>query len=536
MRTILRRSLGLRPVHGLRRGFASQAAHRLRAVRSLRRGPGKIADFDRDVLRRISRWPHGNHDAFFRNLSAAATKGKLWFAVAGALAAVPGKPRRAAVHGLLALGVASAVTNLGFKALLPRTRPLPEHLPVFRFVHPQPTSSSMPSGHSASAVAFTLGVSFVQPALGALLAPVAAGVAYSRVHTGAHWPSDVVFGSAIGAGAALLTRRWWPAREAQPAVRRTPEALAKIDDGAGLAIVVNAKGGSYTPETGNLLQEAFPQAHIREAGDDEDINAVIEETAARPGTKALGVWGGDGTVGTAAAAAVGHGLPLLVLPGGTLNHFARDVGISTLADAVAAAETGSGIRADTARVAAGRGQDGTDEIREFAMLNTASIGVYPNLVRRRERLQGALGKPLAGLIAGLRTFAAASPTTLLIDGVRHRIWILYLGRGRYYPRDLAPLARPVMDDGVLDIRMVTADERFARLRLLWGVLTGTAGSSKVTHLREASRITVEALGAPLVLAVDGEPLPGVRSAEFSVRPGHLRVYSPGQLAEGGDHP
>jgi len=76
-----------------------------------------------------------------------------------------------------------------------------------------------------------------------------------------------------------------------------------------------------------------------------------------------------------------------------------------------------------------------------------------------------------------------------------------------------------MDDGVLDIRMVTADERFARLRLLWGVLTGTAGSSKVTHLREASRITVEALGAPLVLAVDGEPLPGVRSAEFGVRPG-----------------
>ncbi|WP_245953499.1 bifunctional phosphatase PAP2/diacylglycerol kinase family protein [Arthrobacter silvisoli] len=492
----------------------------------IRRGPGRIADFDRAVLRRISRWPHGNHDAFFRKLSASATKGKLWFAVAGALATVPGKPRRAAVHGLLALGVASAVTNLGFKALLPRTRPLPEHLPVFRFVHPQPTSSSMPSGHSASAVAFTLGVSFVHPAAGALLAPVAAGVAYSRVHTGAHWPSDVVFGSAIGAGAALLTRRWWPARAEQPEQRRSDEALPRIADGAGLAIVVNAKGGSYSPETGEVLRETFPNAHIREAGDDDDVTAVIEEAAALPGTKALGVWGGDGTVGTAAAAAVEHGLPLLVLPGGTLNHFARDAGIATLEDAVAAAAAGSGIRADLGLVTAGRGQDGTDEVREFAMLNTASIGVYPNLVRRRERLQGALGKPLAGLIAGLRTFGAASPTTLLIDGVRHRIWILYLGRGRYYPRDLAPLARPVMDDGVLDIRMVTADEPFARLRLLWGVLTGTAGSSKVTHLREASRISVQALDAPLVLAVDGEPLPGVRSAEFSVGPGHLRVYSP----------
>ncbi|WP_083292425.1 bifunctional phosphatase PAP2/diacylglycerol kinase family protein [Arthrobacter sp. SW1] len=504
---------------------------------AVRRGPGRVADFDRALLRRISRWPHGNHDAFFRNLSASATKGKLWFAVAGAMATVPGKPRRAAVHGLLALGVASAVTNLGFKTLLPRARPLPEHLPVFRFVHPQPLSSSMPSGHSASAVAFTLGAAFVHPALGALLAPVAAGVAYSRVHTGAHWPSDVVFGSAIGAGAALLTRRWWPEREAQPEPRRSPETLAKIDDGAGLAIVVNVKGGSYSPETGDLLREAFPQAHIFEV-DGEDLAAVVEDAATRPGTKALGVWGGDGTVGTAAASAVVHGLPLLVLPGGTLNHFARDAGISTLEDATAAAEAGSGMRVDLARVTVGRGQEGTDEVRDIAMLNTASIGVYPNLVRRRERLQGALGKPLAGLIAGLRTFAAASPTTLMIDGVRHRIWILYLGRGRYYPRDLAPLARPVMDDGVLDVRIVTADEPFARLRLLWAVLTGTAGSSKVTHLREATRLSVEAVGPPLVLAVDGEPLAGVRTAGFLVRPGRLRVYSPSapQMENAPDHP
>ena len=129
--------------------------------------------------------------------------------------------------------------------------------------------------------------------------------------------------------------------------------------------------------------------------------------------------------------------------------------------------------------------DGKDEVAELIMLNTASVGVYPNLVRRRERLQPALGKPLAGLVAGLRTFGAATPTTLLINGVHHKLWILYLGRGRYYPRDLAPLTRPVLDDGVLDIRMVTADEPFARLRLLWAVLTGTVGTSKVTHLSEA---------------------------------------------------
>jgi diacylglycerol kinase family enzyme len=110
--------------------------------------------------------------------------------------------------------------------------------------------------------------------------------------------------------------------------------------------------------------------------------------------------------------------------------------------------------------------------------------------------------------------------------VKHKLWILYMGRGRFYPSDHAPLRRPVLDDGVFDLRMITADEPFARARLLWAVVTGTVAASKVTHLTEASTVTVEAIGQPLVLAVDGEPKPGVRRATFTVKPGELTVYSP----------
>ena len=498
----------------------------LSKLRLGRGGLTSVAQLDRAAVRAVSRLPEGRHDAILRNLSAAATKGKLWFAFAGVLGTIPGKPRNAAIHGLMALGIASAVTNLGFKTLLPRTRPLPEHLPAFRFVHPQPTSSSMPSGHSASAVAFTLGVAMVHPGLGAALAPLAAGVAYSRVHTGAHWPSDVVLGSAIGAGAAFLTRKWWPVRPPVPVPERTPADAPAIDDGAGLSIAVNALGGSYSPETETQLREIFPKAHIKVIAGDDDVEEEIRAAARKPGTKALGVWGGDGTVGTAAAAAVEHSLPLLVLPGGTLNHFARDIDTRILDEAVNAAKAGTAAWTDLGHVTAGRGLDGTHEVTELTMLNTASIGVYPNLVRRREHLEHALGKPLAGIIAGLRTFGAATPTTLRINNVPHKLWILYLGRGRFYPRDVAPLTRPVLDDGVLDIRMVTADEPFARLRLLWAVFTGTTGTSKVTHLSEAVRLSIETDGEPLVVAVDGEPLAGVRTAEFSVRRRALRVYSP----------
>ncbi|MFF2242654.1 bifunctional phosphatase PAP2/diacylglycerol kinase family protein [Arthrobacter sp. NPDC058130] len=492
----------------------------------LRKAPGRLSTLDRKLVRAVSNLPSGGHDEFFRRLSAAANKGKLWFGVAGVMALVPGKTRRAALHGLLAQGAASAVTNLVFKTLLPRRRPLPEHLPVFRFVNPQPTSSSMPSGHSASAVAFALGVGMVRPALGAALAPVAAGVAYSRVHTGAHWPSDVFFGSAIGAGAALVTRKWWPVRPPFPETRRSAVRAAELPDGQGLCIAVNTLGGSYADETVDALQKTFPKAYITEIGQEETVEAGIARIAARPGIAALGVWGGDGTVGAAAAAAVEHSLPLLVLPGGTLNHFARDAGTPTLAAAVRAASRGEAAVADVGHVKAERGLPASPEHVELTMLNTASIGLYPNLVRRREQLQPALGKPLAGIVAMFRTFAAGTPTSLVVNGVRHRLWILYIGRGRYYPRDHAPLVRPVLSDGVLDLRMITADEPFARLRLLWAVLTGTVATSGITHLSETDRITVEPGNGPMVLAVDGEVMPGVRSVEFTVRGGALTYYSP----------
>jgi diacylglycerol kinase family enzyme/membrane-associated phospholipid phosphatase len=492
----------------------------------LRKAPGRLAKLDRKLVRAVSALPGGGHDDFFRQVSAAANKGKLWFGVAGFLALFPGKPRRAALHGLLAQGVASGVTNLLFKTLLPRARPLPEHLPAFRFVHPQPTSSSMPSGHSASAVAFTLGVAMVRPALGAALVPVAAGVAYSRIHTGAHWPSDVLFGSAIGAGAALATRKWWPVRPPFPETRRTVVPAAKVPDGEGLGIAVNTLGGSYADETVEALRKVFPKAYIKEIRPDEDVATEIAGVATRPGTVALGVWGGDGTVGTAAAAAVEHDLPLLVLPGGTLNHFARDAGTPTLQAAVDAASRGEAARADVGHVAVERGLPDSPERLELIMLNTASIGLYPNLVRRREQLQPALGKPLAGVVAMFRTFAAGTPTGLAVNGVRHKLWILYIGRGRYYPRDHAPLVRPVLEDGVLDLRMITADESFARLRLLWSVLTGTVASSRITHLSETSRIRVEPAGSTMVLAVDGEVMPGVRRVDVTVRRGALTYYSP----------
>ncbi len=384
----------------------------------------------------------------------------------------------------------------------------------------------MPSGHSASAVAFAVGAGLVKPALGAALAPAALGVAYSRVHTGAHWPSDVVFGSVLGAGAALVTRRWWPVRPPIPHAARTWTTAPQLPRGKGLSIVVNTLGGSFTEETAAALLQVFPEAYIKTVQPEDDLLEAISHTADLPGTRALGVWGGDGTVGAAAAAAVERSLPLLVLPGGTLNHFARDAGTGGLKEALTAASRGEAALADVGTVTVERGLAGKPQTAEVIMLNTSSVGLYPDFVRRREQLRPALGKPLAGVVAMFRTFAAGTPTTLTVDGRLHKVWIAYVGRGRYFPRDHAPLLRPLLDDGVLDVRMITADESFARLRLLWSVLTGTVTTSRITHLSEAKEVRIAAGGSPMALAVDGEALAGVRSVAYRVLPRALTYYSP----------
>jgi undecaprenyl-diphosphatase len=144
-----------------------------------------------------------------RRLSRAADGSRLWFGVAAAIAFFGGADgRRAARSGLVSLGIASAFANLVAKPLTTRRRPEREELEVLARRHvPMPASSSFPSGHAASAQAFATGVGQVQPALSVPLRALATLVGYSRVHTGVHFPADVLAGAFIGVSAAELANR-----------------------------------------------------------------------------------------------------------------------------------------------------------------------------------------------------------------------------------------------------------------------------------------------------------------------------------------
>jgi undecaprenyl-diphosphatase len=177
-----------------------------------RRRPRWIEDAERvdlAIFVAIARTPTPALDRAMRRLSRAADYSRLSLTCA-ALLALGGRQtgRRAAANGLASLAVTATIVNVAIKPLGRRRRPdrVARDVPLARHVR-MPLSRSFPSGHAASAVAFATGVGHVSPGRAAPLHLLAALVAYSRVHTGVHYPGDVLAGAIMGTAIAQLTNR-----------------------------------------------------------------------------------------------------------------------------------------------------------------------------------------------------------------------------------------------------------------------------------------------------------------------------------------
>jgi membrane-associated phospholipid phosphatase len=183
----------------------SPTPRRSRAERMLR----DLGRIDTAVYRAIADTPAPELDHPLRRLSNAANRSALWIVIAVGLALFGGrKGRRAAAAGLASIGAASAVVNLGLKSLYRRPRPDREGAGVEEDRHvSMPGSTSFPSGHSASGVAFATTVGALLPVLALPLRLLAAAVAYSRVHTGVHYPGDALAGSLVGGTVGLVVGR-----------------------------------------------------------------------------------------------------------------------------------------------------------------------------------------------------------------------------------------------------------------------------------------------------------------------------------------
>ncbi|HWC13830.1 MAG TPA: phosphatase PAP2 family protein [Actinomycetota bacterium] len=473
---------------------------------------------DLELFRRATRWEVPEFEKTLPKLSRAANKSVLWMGIATLLWLVGGRRgRRAAARGLIAVGMTSPIANLFGKLLTRRPRPLIDEVPMGRRLARIPRSSSFPSGHSASAFAFATGAALEAPFLTVPLAPLAAGVAYSRIYTGVHYPGDVIAGSLLGASVAVASRSFWPLtpRDTIEHRQRSAVDIEPRPEGEGLVLAVNTDAGSgLGTNTAQILRERLPQADIKEIEIDSG-NELVEALESIVDTvDVLGIAGGDGSVNAAAQIALDHKKPLMVVPGGTLNHLARDLGLDDAEQAIDAVRDGHAIALDVGRI------DG------HVFLNTASFGAYPDLVHAREKLEEKIGKWPAMVVALIRVLRRGAVTDVEIDGVRRRIWMIFIGNCRYHPSGFAPSWRERLDDGKLDIRIVDASAPLARMRLIASVLTGRLGRCRIYEQRLAERVEVRSLEGPLRLARDGEVFEGPESFVVDKMGDRLTVYSP----------
>ncbi|HEX5859393.1 MAG TPA: phosphatase PAP2 family protein [Microbacterium sp.] len=155
----------------------------------------------------VAATPTPTLDAAMSRLTRAANYSRLSVGAA-ALLAVAGGPagRHAATRGLASLAVTAIAVNVAIKPLARRRRParVARAVPLARHAR-MPVSRSFPSGHAAAAFGFAGGVGAVLPVAAVPLRALAALVGYSRVHTGVHYPADVLAGALIGTTVAQLT-------------------------------------------------------------------------------------------------------------------------------------------------------------------------------------------------------------------------------------------------------------------------------------------------------------------------------------------
>ncbi|MFD3488192.1 bifunctional phosphatase PAP2/diacylglycerol kinase family protein [Streptomyces sp. NPDC058665] len=452
-----------------------------------------LSGWDRRIFRSAANrhWPGA--EPVLPRLSRSANHGLLWFGAAAGIALIGRgqRSRRAALRGVASLAVASAAINTVGKRSVRRVRPVRDTVPVIRQLKRQPVTTSFPSGHAASAAAFATGVALESKGWGAVVAPVAFSVAASRVYTGVHYPSDVLVGAALGVGAAYAVRGIVPTRSQLPSPGRPHAQAPALPGGDGMVIVVNRASGSS--DAAGALRDSLPLAEFVECDPDE-VNTELAKAADR--CTALGVVGGDGTVNRAAVVAARRRLPLAVFPGGTLNHFAYDLGIEDSQDTCRAMEAGDAVRVDLGRFTGPDGASGH-------FLNTFSLGVYPELVRVREHWAPRIGGWPAGVVAASKVLRGQHQLEAEFDGRHRSLWMLFAGNSIYQRFGFTPGHRHDLADGLLDVRIVHGGS-FPSLRLLAAAAAGPLSRSPAHAAERMRRVRITGIAPGTPLAFDGE--------------------------------
>jgi diacylglycerol kinase family enzyme len=290
-------------------------------------------------------------------------------------------------------------------------------------------------------------------------------------------------------------------------------------------VIVNAGSGNGNDQAlvdrlAHLFQGAGLQAEIELADGGEAIAAAVDTAIARQ-PRLIVAGGGDGTVSTVAAALVDSGIVFGVLPLGTLNHFAKDLGVPLeLDDAVALLAEGHAARVDVG------------EVNGRIFVNNSSLGLYPDIVRDRERQQKRLGRGkwpafAWAALAALRRFPFLG-VGLVVDGkeVLRRTPFVFIGNNEYRMEGFAIGERSGIDDGRLSLYVAQRPGRWRLLQLALRALTGRLRQARDFDAILATNIVIQSRRRRLRVATDGEVTVMTPPLHYRVRPASLLVIRP----------
>jgi YegS/Rv2252/BmrU family lipid kinase len=292
-----------------------------------------------------------------------------------------------------------------------------------------------------------------------------------------------------------------------------------------VAVVISlAAGKGRSTEWAEGLAEVFRAAGVEaqiSASKDADAVAKAVQGALADGARTVVAGGGDGTVNQVASALAGSDIVLGVLPLGTLNHFAKDLGLPLDVDAaIKVIADGHVIEVDTGEV------DGK------MFLNNSSLGLYPEIVAEREKISHRLGKSkwLALVWASVTAFRRFPfmTVTLETDGKKlvRRSAFVFIGNNAYVMEGFDIGARKRLDSGLLSVCVSGRTGRLGLLRLAISALFGRLHHASNIDLLSTRDLLIETPHAQLPVSSDGEVNPMRAPLRYRSRPRNLRVLAP----------
>jgi diacylglycerol kinase family enzyme len=291
-----------------------------------------------------------------------------------------------------------------------------------------------------------------------------------------------------------------------------------------IAVVLNGSSGQgESTKAADRLKEIFAAAgkdvRVSLAEGGANIRAAMRQ-AVEEGCDTLVAGGGDGTISTGAAAVLEKGIPLGVLPLGTLNHFAKDIGIPLdVEDAAKVVLDGVVCKVDVG------------EINGRIFLNNSSLGVYPAIVRLREQNRTRFGgKWIAALWAAL-TVLRRNPfmaVRIVVEEktIIRRTPLLLVANNEYRMVGLHAGSRESLASGRLALYVLNAEQRPGLLRLAGQLLVLGGEQVKELDLLTVEEATVETKRRRLQVALDGEVATMASPLQYRIRAGALRVHVP----------